>query len=186
MTTPSWCQWEKQLDPSVYSSALHSSSFFTLGLRAAKRQFRNSCSYMLRLFDFGIWHWFYWRQKSTHEHRIKQPIPRQSCSRREEWKVQELSIIPSLIRVSIEVNDPDFFDFKWLLSESLLEARCWGRSGRISPEEFHMHRLISSESVQLDTANPCSPRALSKPLKWLLLWASGFLGCPKLGISFCD
>lgn len=79
--------------------------------------------------------------------------------------MQELSIIPSLIRVSIEVNDPDFSDFKWLLSESLPEARCWGRSGRISPEEFHMHRLISSGSVQLDTANPCSPTSSLKTTK---------------------
>lgn len=100
--------------------------------------------------------------------------------------MQELSIIPSLIRVSVEVNDPDFSDFKWLLSESLPEARCWGRSGRILPEEFHMHRLISSGSVQLDTANPCSPTSSLKVTEVIAAWASGLLGCPKLGISFWD
>lgn len=116
-------------------------------LVCSRKAVRNSCSYMLRLFDFGTWRWFYWRWKSTHKQRMKHPIPRQSCNGRKEWKVS----ISSLFRVSSEVNDPDFSDFKWLFSASLPEAWCWGRSGRIQPQVFCMFRLIRSGFVKLHT-----------------------------------
>lgn len=69
--TPSWCQWEKTRSFHLFLCApfLFLSHFW---LACSRKTVRNSCSYMLRLFDFGSWRWFYWRWKSTHEQRIKQ------------------------------------------------------------------------------------------------------------------